>query len=179
MEKEAKNPLAQQMNELYGVPLLIAGEWLLLYGEDRFSQVLDMTEKAVSSGNLKNPIGYMRKAFEEQWTEGVTVQEAKQKLKEKKQQKKEEALAKKKAEELEKKKAIAEEKAAQINRVKSYIELLDGTERKEVFSKFYDDSKNIWLGEFPIDREQDPLTVSNAMLHEWFFDFVTLNIMKS
>lgn len=175
VETEAKNPLAVKMNELYGVPVLTAGEWLLQFGEARFEQVLTMTEEAVEGGKVKNPIGYMKKAFDEKWTKGKTATEAREHLKEQKRKKKQEADQKKKAEAEAKKKKEQDTKNKAIKQVSDYIESLTPEQKTKLFEDFYDDSEGSWMGSFPIDRGQDPRTAEHEMLKSWFFDFIAEN----
>ncbi|RYD34218.1 MAG: RepB family plasmid replication initiator protein [Verrucomicrobiaceae bacterium] len=62
------HPLALEAKERYAVPLLKAAEWLEAHGEERFREVLQMTAQLVASGKAKSPVGFMRKALEENYT---------------------------------------------------------------------------------------------------------------
>lgn len=169
---EAENPLAKEMNELYGVPILTGGEWLLQYGEDRFKQVLDLVGESVEQGSVKRPIGYITKAFKEGWTEGSTVKEAQEKLKKKKAAQKKEATQKKKAlleAKKEEKKSLEEKEK---NGLLGRLENLSDDGRVKLFEKFYDDSVGSWMGRFPLDKGQDPRNCDNYQVQKWFIDFL-------
>jgi len=172
-EKEVKNPLVVEMYELYGVPLMKGAEWLIQHGDDRFSQVMDMVGKAVNIGNLKNPIGYITKAFEEGWTQGKTATEAREHLKKQKAEKKKEVAAKKRAEEKKQKDALEKKKQDTIHAVYQYIENLSQKELKTLYSDFHDDMGGDWFGKkLPFEKGEDPLVCENKQIEYLFLDFV-------
>jgi hypothetical protein len=94
------HPLAAEALQRYRVPLLTASQWLKTYGEERFSEVLRMTHGLVAEGKAKSPVGFMRRAFEENYQ---TAPDPKQ-VKASQQKEK----AKKKAEEEQRRKTEAE-----------------------------------------------------------------------
>lgn len=173
VEGEAENPLAVKMNDLYGVPVLTAGEWLLQYGEARFEQVLIMTEEAVEGGKVKNPIGYMKKAFDEGWTKGKTATEARDYLKAQKRKKKKESEAKKKAEL--KAKEVAKEEAENViaDQMKNYLSSLTAEKKEALYTEFYDEHHESWFAsKFPIARGSNPAESDNNQIQSWFEDYV-------
>lgn len=167
VENEATNPLAKEMNELYGVPPLKAGEWIIQFGEDRFKEVLAMAKVQTQEGNLKNPIGYITKCFKEGWQQAANPQEAEEKLK---QKKKEQARLRKEA----KLKEQAQKEAKELQELDSYVESLHENQKQELFESFYDDSLDYWkfTESFPIARGEDPKGLPNETLHEWWYDFL-------
>lgn len=59
-----KHPLVVDVYDRYGVPKMLALEWLQSHGEERFREVIKMTDDLVAQGKAKTPVGFMRKAFE-------------------------------------------------------------------------------------------------------------------
>lgn len=171
-ENEVKNALVQEMNELYGVPLLMGAEWLLQHGEDRFKQVLDLTGEAVEGGKVKSPVGFITKAFTEGWVSGTSAEEARENLKKLNKDKKKKISEKKKAlsEARKKEKELVEkkEKSTLLNE----LEKLSDAKRVKVFEDFYDDSVGDWMGRFPLDKGQDPRNCENHQVQNWFIDFL-------
>lgn len=98
------NALVKEMEQQYGIPEMMALEWIGKYGEERFQEVLSLVNNRIKKGELKNPVGFIRKAFEEEykpWKSTSDIQQAffleEQKKAHLEEQKKEKERAQKRA----------------------------------------------------------------------------------
>lgn len=66
-QEQAQNPMVAEMHERYRVPYLKGLEWLERYGKERFQEVLQMINDLVAQGKAKSPVGFIRRAFEENY----------------------------------------------------------------------------------------------------------------
>lgn len=64
---DASHPLTAEAFRRYKIPLLKGAEWLETYGEERFAEVLRTTNEMVVQGKAKSPVGFMRRALEENY----------------------------------------------------------------------------------------------------------------
>ena len=77
---QAQNPLIAEMHERYRVPYLKGLEWLERYGEERFKEVLQMINALVAQGKAKSPVGFIRRAFEENYAPALNLAEERKKV---------------------------------------------------------------------------------------------------
>jgi plasmid replication initiation protein len=90
----AENPLVVEVYDRYRVPKMKAVEWLDAHGEERFREVLKMTNELVEKGKAKSPVGFMRRAFEENYTPALDVEGERKKMRAQKQAEEQEKKAK-------------------------------------------------------------------------------------
>lgn len=89
---QAQHPMIVEMHDRYRVPYLKGLEWLEQYGEERFKEVLQLINDLVAQGKAKSPVGFIRRAFEENYAPALNLAEerkkvrAKQALEEKRKQ---------------------------------------------------------------------------------------------
>ena len=179
IESETTHELVMEMQSLYGVPLMKGAEWIIQYGEGRFNQILEMTAEKIENSNLKNPIGFITKAFEENWKPGNASADAKKKLEARRvanaASKKEERLAKAR-----KVRTTAnEQKALRIEFLRSWIEKQTARKKTEIFEAYFDDSIELFPGHLPISRGESGDVIGKGVVNEtcrdWFFNFIEEN----
>ena len=171
IETEAKHPLAKQMHDLYSVPPMQAGEWLLQYGEDRFKQVLDLINESILTNDIKSPIAWIRKAFEDNYTH-VTGNSVKEKIL---AQKKEEERQRKKEKikiTQEKKRAALEQEQSEEKAMADYLNSLTPEQKTELFNQFYDEHNDLLTKGLPINRGDDPSISDNEQVLLWWRNFM-------
>ncbi len=76
------HPLAAEARDRYKVPPLKSAEWLEAYGEIRFAEVLRITNEMTAQGKAKSPVGFMRRALEENYMFAVDAKAARKKERE-------------------------------------------------------------------------------------------------
>ena len=55
-------------------------EWLERYGEERFKEVLQLINDLVAQGKAKSPVGFIRRAFEENYAPALNLAEERKKV---------------------------------------------------------------------------------------------------
>lgn len=83
-QDQAQHPMVVEMHERYRVPYLKGLEWLERYGEERFKEVLRMINDLVGQGKAKSPVGFIRRAFEENYTPVLSLSAERKKIRAKK-----------------------------------------------------------------------------------------------
>lgn len=76
-----EHSLVVDVYDRYGVPRMLALQWLESHGEERFREVIRMTDELVAQGKAKAPVGFMRRAFEQGYLAPADTIEEKKKLK--------------------------------------------------------------------------------------------------
>ena len=77
---QAQHPMIVEMHDRYRVPYLKGLEWLERYGEERFKEVLQMINDLVAQGKAKSPVGFIRRAFEENYAPALNLAEERKKV---------------------------------------------------------------------------------------------------
>lgn len=80
VDDRIQNPLIAEMENRYRVPYLKGWEWMERYGEQRFKEVLQMINNLMGQGKVKSPVGFIRRAFEENYTPALDVAEERKKV---------------------------------------------------------------------------------------------------
>ena len=77
---QAQHPMIVEMHDRYRVPYLKGLEWLERYGEERFKEVLQLINDLVAQGKAKSPVGFIRRAFEENYAPALNLAEERKKV---------------------------------------------------------------------------------------------------
>ena len=77
---QAQHPMIVEMHDRYRVPYLKGLEWLERYGEERFKEVLQLINDLVAQGKAKSPVGFIRRAFEDNYAPALNLAEERKKV---------------------------------------------------------------------------------------------------